>query len=398
MSNEIRDTSPIIVSHSSFESSSTNLDDVSGNRTGYYDEEFRKFNYTLILIEVILFAVGIWNLISATQVQDKSLGLYKVQLLWFGVGMIITGVTLLVHYSIFSRFAYVIYFASLALLVAVLFLGKATLGARRWIGVGAFRVQPSEFMKLAMVICLAKYFETDRTVGGYGLKDLVLPTLLVGIPAFLIMLQPDLGTAMIILLTYGSMMLFLKIRPRTLIALILSIAVAAPLAYNYALKPYQKQRIISFIDPAADPKGSGYNSLQSMIAVGSGQVFGKGYRKGTQSHLNFIPEHHTDFIFSVYSEEHGFVGSVILLTLLLALLFNGFNVAYQSNDKFAHLLALGITLILFWHTFVNIGMVTGLLPIVGVPLPLMSYGGSSLITTVVCIAILTNIANKKFMF
>ncbi len=365
---------------------------------GMQEEEFKKFNWTLLILEAVIFGIGIWNLISATTVADKSLGLYKTQLLWFGVGMILTGITLLFHYSFFSRIGYVVYFASLILLVAVLIAGKATLGAKRWIGFGNFRIQPSEFMKLSMVICLAKYFENDRTVGGYSFTQLILPTVLVALPCGLIMLQPDLGTAMIILLTYGTMLFFLKIEAKTLFVLIIAAAISLPVVYQFGLKPYQRQRLISFIDPTADPKGSGYNSLQSQIAIGSGKLVGKGFKKGTQGQLNFIPEHHTDFIFSVFSEEHGFVGSIILLVLYLAFLMNCTAIAYQSHDKFGLLLAVGISSIYFWHVFINMGMVMGMLPIVGVPLPFMSYGGSSLITSIIGVAILTNIANKKFMF
>jgi rod shape determining protein RodA len=194
------------------------------------------------------------------------------------------------------------------------------------------------------------------------------------------------------------MMLFMKIKPKVLISLLVILGLSLPLAYQFALKPYQKQRIISFVDPMSDPKGAGYNSIQSMIAVGSGKLLGKGYKKGTQSQLNFLPEHHTDFIFSVFSEEHGFVGSILLLSLYLIFLLYGLSITYQSHDKFAFLLALGLLLVFFWHVFVNMGMVMGLLPIVGVPLPFMSYGGSALITAMLITAILTNIANKKFMF
>ncbi|OFZ56745.1 MAG: rod shape-determining protein RodA [Bdellovibrionales bacterium RIFOXYC1_FULL_54_43] len=367
-------------------------------RVGLYEEEFKKFNWSLLIIALTLIGIGIFNLISATGVQDKSLGLYKNQLLWCGLGLALTALILLPHYSVFSRLAYVIYFANLLLLVGVLVFGKSSLGAKRWIGIGAFRIQPSEFMKLSLVICLAKYFETDRTVGGYGFKDLLLPGLLVMIPAGLIMVQPDLGTALTILATFVTMMLFMRVRTRTLVIIGICCAVALPTIYKFGLKPYQRQRIISFLDPMADPKGSGYNSIQSMIAVGSGQLLGKGYKKGTQSQLKFLPEHHTDFIFSVFSEEHGFVGCAIVLALYLGLLLNGLSVAYQSHDKFGLLLALGIVTVFFWHIFVNMGMVMGLLPIVGVPLPFLSYGGSSLVTSILGIAILTNIANKKFMF
>ncbi len=367
-------------------------------RVGYYEEEFKRFNWNLLLFQLLLFGIGLFNLISATAVEDKSQGLYRNQLLWFGVGLGLTGVVLLVHYSLFSRVAYFIYFGNLLMLVAVLLIGRSTLGARRWIGFGGVAFQPSEFMKLSLVICLAKYFESDRNVGGYRLKDLLLPALLVAIPCLLIMLQPDLGTAMIIILTSVSMMLFIKIHPKTLLMLGICAAIALPTAYKFGLKPYQRQRLISFIDPTADPKGSGYNSIQSKIAVGSGQLLGKGYRKGTQSQLNFLPEHHTDFIFSVFSEEHGFLGCIILLAIYLSFLLTGLSVAYQSNDKFGILLSIGVLTLFFWQIFVNMGMVMGILPIVGVPLPFLSYGGSSLLTSMLGVALLTNIANKRFMF
>jgi rod shape determining protein RodA len=386
------------MTHSSMESQLPGDDLGSLRFGGFQDEELKRFNWVLLAMELILFLIGIWNLHSATSVEDKSLGLYRNQILWFLVGMGLTGIILVFHYSMLGRVAYGIYFMNILLLVAVLIMGKASLGARRWIGFGGLRLQPSEFMKLSMVICLAKYLETDRTIGGYGLRDLILPGILVGIPVLLVMAQPDLGTAMIILLASASMMLFAKIKPRTLLLLATVALVTIPVAYQFALKPYQRQRIISFIDPMADPKGSGYNSIQSMIAVGSGQIFGKGYQKGTQSQLNFLPEHHTDFIFSVFSEEHGFFGCAILVLLYGIFLLNGLSVAYQSNDKFGMLCAVGILSIFFWHIFFNMGMVMGLLPIVGVPLPFLSYGGSALITAAIGVAILTNIANKKFMF
>ncbi|OFZ81665.1 MAG: rod shape-determining protein RodA [Bdellovibrionales bacterium RIFOXYD1_FULL_53_11] len=363
-----------------------------------YEEELKKFNWNLILLEIAIFGIGMWNLISATAVQDKSLGLYKHQLVWFVTALAATGLVLLVHYSLFSRLAYLIYFANLLLLVAVLFVGKSSLGAKRWIGFGFFHIQPSEFMKLSLIICMAKYFETDRTIGGYGLRDLLLPTVLVAVPVGLTMMQPDLGTALIMMLIGVSMFLFIKIQGRTLMMIAVCVAVAMPVAYKFALRPYQRQRLISFIDPQADPRGSGYNSIQSMVAVGSGKLFGKGYRKGTQSQLNFLPEHHTDFIFSVFSEERGFVGCVILLALYLAFMMGGLSVAHQSHDKFGILLSLGLLMMFFWHIVINLGMVMGMLPIVGVPLPFMSYGGSALVTAVLAVAVLTNIANKKFMF
>src|SRR4051812_42656433 len=229
------------MTHSWMESADQPMLEEGTLRVGMYEEELRKFNWNMLILEVILVGVGIWNLISATGVADKSHGLYKTQLLWFGLGMALTALILLLHYSLFSRLAYFIYFANLLMLVGVLAFGKSVLGAKRWLGFGGLGIQPSELMKLSLVICLAKYFETDRTVGGYRLRDLILPTLLVALPALLIMLQPDLGTALVILATYGSMMLFMRIQTRTLVTLLICVAVAVPAAYKFALKPYQRQ-------------------------------------------------------------------------------------------------------------------------------------------------------------
>lgn len=373
-------------------------DDPGYRRTYFTDEDTRTFNWTLLVIEVLIVTVGILNLVSATTVQDKSLGLYRTQLLWFGVGCAATGLLLVFHYSFLNRLGYLVYFLTLLTLVAVLFLGRETLGAKRWLHLGPASFQPSEFMKLAFVIGLAKYLASDNVTGGYGFKDLLFPTFLMAIPSLLIMKQPDLGTAIIVMAIFASMMLFVGVKRHVIITLLSLAVVAGPLVYRYGLKPYQRTRILAFLNPASDPKGASYNSIQSMVAVGSGRLVGKGYKKGTQSQRNFIPEHHTDFIFSVYSEEHGFLGSALLIGLYAIFLITGLTVAVQSNDKFALLTSFGICAMFFWQIFINLGMVTGLLPIVGVPLPLMSYGGSSMITSMCGVAILINVANKKFMF
>ncbi|MBI3544796.1 MAG: rod shape-determining protein RodA [Deltaproteobacteria bacterium] len=344
--------------------------------------------------------MGVLNLYSATFTEFVGHGLryWQSQLIWFGLGSVVAVVIMLVHYKLLSRIAYWVYFANVFLLLLTLVAGKASLGARRWIGAGGFYIQPSEFMKLSAVLAMAKYFETERVTSGYRLRDLWLPTMLILMPVALIMLQPDLGTAMIILLTFGSMMLFIKIEKKSLLLVFTVAALTAYPVYKFGLKPYQRQRLVSFINPMSDPKGSGYNSIQSMIAIGSGQFIGKGFKKGTQSQLNFLPEHHTDFIFAVFSEEHGFMGALVLLSLYVLFFLSSLNIAYVSHDKFGTLLALGIIMIFFWHVFINTGMVCGIMPIVGVPLPFMSYGGSSLITSLIGIAILTNISNKRFMF
>jgi rod shape determining protein RodA len=384
---------------STYSSMETNLDQhFDPNHSTTYEEEFKWLKWVPLILEIIIITIGMINLSSATAVEDHSLGLWKNQIVSIGLGAVITLILLVPHYSFLSRLAYLVYMGNMGLLLAVLAVGRSSLGAKRWISFGGFSLQPSELMKLSMVIFLAKFFENKNTSGGLKIKDLILPTIFVLIPVALIMVQPDLGTAMIILLVYGSMLLFLRLDPNLLLALVVVGAVSLPVVYNYGLKPYQRQRITTFVDPMSDPKGAGYNSIQSMIAVGSGQIWGKGYKKGTQAHLNFLPEHHTDFIFSVFSEEWGFVGCSVLLLFYGLFLMSGLSVAYQSNDKFASLLAFGITSIFFWHTFVNMGMVMGMLPIVGVPLPFLSYGGSALLTAMTGVAILVNIANKKYMF
>jgi rod shape determining protein RodA len=382
-----------------YTSMETNLDQqFDPNRMSNYEEEFKWLKWVPLILQILLLAVGMLNLSSATAVGDKSLGLWKNQAISIALGTVVTLVLMFPHYSILSRLAYFVYMGNLGLLLAVLAIGKSSLGAKRWITFGGFSLQPSELMKVSMVIFLAKFFENRHTTSGMTFKDLIMPTIFVMIPVALIIVQPDLGTAMIIMLVYASILMFLRIHPKTFIVLIMAVSVALPMIYNYGLKPYQRQRIVTFIDPMSDPKGAGYNSIQSMIAVGSGQLWGKGFKKGTQAHLNFLPEHHTDFIFSVFSEEWGFIGCGALLLLYALFIMSGLSVAYQSNDKFATVLAFGITSIFFWHIFVNMGMVMGMLPIVGVPLPFMSYGGSALLTAMSGVAILVNIANKKYMF
>ncbi len=383
----------------SYTSMETNLDQqFDPNRMTTYEEEFKWLKWVPLILEILLLTWGMINLSSATAVEDKSAGLWKTQMITIGIGTVGTLILMFPHYSFLSRLAYLIYMGNLGLLLAVLAVGRSSLGAKRWIGFGGFSLQPSELMKLSMVIFLAKFFENKNTTNGLKFKDLIMPTIFVLIPLALIIVQPDLGTAMILMLVYGSILLFLRISPKLLVLITIAAAVALPVVYNYGLKPYQRQRITTFIDPMSDPKGAGYNSIQSMIAVGSGQLVGKGWKKGTQAHLNFLPEHHTDFIFSVFSEEWGFAWCSILLLLYMLFIMSGLSVAYRSNDKFATVLAFGITSIFFWHIFVNMGMVMGMLPIVGVPLPFMSYGGSALLTSMSGVAILVNIANKKYMF
>jgi rod shape determining protein RodA len=358
-----------------------------------------KYDLNAVWMMLILIAIGIVNLYSATYASaGGEAQFWKQQTMWAFIGSIACGCAYFVHYRVLERFAYVAYAVNVLLLLAVLVVGKSVLGARRWLGFGAFSIQPSEFMKITIAWTLAKFFHDDQYREYYDLKALMIPALLVMIPVMLVMAQPDLGTALIILAVSFSMIFFVKVSPKLLLTIgIVGLTVSYPV-YRFGLKDYQRQRIYSFVNPQSDPRGTGYNSIQSMIAVGSGQFLGKGYKKGTQSQLNFLPEHHTDFIFPVFSEEHGFVGFLVLLVLYTTLLTSALKIAYGSNDKFGMLFAFGMCSLFFWHVFINIGMTTGIMPIVGVPLPFMSYGGSFMLACMLAVAILTNIANKKSMF
>lgn len=358
-----------------------------------------KYELNSVWSMIFLIGIGIINLYSATySSHGAEAQFWKQQAMWFVIGAVASICAYFVHYRVLERFAYTAYGINILLLIAVLIVGKSVLGAKRWLGFGAFTLQPSEFMKITIAWTLAKYFHDDQYRESYDIKSLLIPILLILIPVLLVMAQPDLGTALIILAVSASIILFVKVNTRLLLFIALAIAILLPVAYKFVLKDYQRQRILTFINPQSDPRGAGYNSIQSMIAVGSGQFLGKGYKKGTQSQLNFLPEHHTDFIFSVFSEEHGFLGFLALLVLYITLITNALKISYGSNDKFGMLFSFGLTALFFWHVFINMGMTTGIMPIVGVPLPFMSYGGSFLLSCMLSVSILTNIANKKSMF
>ena len=263
------------------------------------------------------------------------------------------------------------------------------------------QLQPSEFVKLAVIVLMARYFSRDETgarKGQYGLIDLWRPFLLILLPVALVMKQPDLGTALVTFFVAFTMVMFAKVRWRDLAILAVSGVAGSVFAWKRLLKPYQKDRVLTFLDPAAYAKGAGYHAIQSVIAVGSGQWGGKGWGEGTQNQLSFLPEQHTDFIFSVWAEEHGFLGGLLLISLYGFLVLAAIDVASNARDKFGSFLAVGVAGLFFWHAFINIGMVTGALPVVGVPLPLFSYGGSSVLADMLGVGILLNVSMRRFMF
>lgn len=360
----------------------------------------RKFDFNFALVILALNVIGLINLYSATHGANSTEvnRLFISQMFWLGVGWSGYVICTFIEYKFFVRLAFIIYGINLLMLVAVKFFGKVALGAQRWLDLGFFYFQPSETMKVALVLVLTPILARQSATRGMGVKELMLPLLLLAVPFILTVKQPDLGTALTLGAIASSMILFVGVRRNIIIPVVVAMGLLIPIAWNYALKDYQRERVHTFLDPARDPRGSGYNSIQSKIAVGSGKILGKGFRKGTQSQLEFLPERHTDFIFSVLSEEHGFVGSVTTLGLFCTLLLLGIRVASQARDKVGALLTIGILSILFCHMFVNIGMVIGLLPIVGIPLPLVSYGGSSLLTTLFGLGLISSVSFRKYLF
>ena len=363
-------------------------------------EKITKYDFSIVFISLILCGVGLFNIYSATGTStvEGVKGLFSRQLISVAVGIALMIFFVMIDYRKLGYLPYILYGVSILLLVVVLVLGRSAYGARRWISIGFLNLQPSELAKFSTILALARYFTYDINVEGYSLRDLLIPTLIAVVPAGLIVIQPDLGSGLLLLIAVFSLFAFLKIRRSSLIIVAVVASIAVPVVYNFALKDYQRKRVLTFINPELDPRGAGYNSLQSKIAVGSGRLTGKGYMKGTQTHLNFLPEHHTDFIFSVLAEEHGFIGSVVLLLLYALLFVSGVRIASKAGDKMGVLVAVGFTAMLFWQTFINIGMVTGIMPIVGVTLPFMSYGGSSVIMTFAVVGMLQSISIRRYMF
>jgi len=355
------------------------------------------FDWGMLGLTLLLAGVGVLTIYSAVTaglpVPERMI--YIKQLVWFGVGFFLMIVTFLFDYKKLDQWVFAIYAGSILLLVCVLIFGKHIGGARRWLALGPISVQPSEMVKIALIIILSRQYAKTATKKGLTLRELILPILLTAVPFVLIVKQPDLGTALLLVLIAGSITLFVKIERKSLLCIMGTGLISVPLVWSL-LKGYQKQRILTFLDPERDPLGAGYHIIQSKIAIGSGMITGKGFLKGTQNTLSFLPEQHTDFIFSVFAEEWGFVGSAVLILILLVFIVWGLNIAYGCRDPFGIILAFGITTLIFWQVFINIGMVMGLMPVVGIPLPFISYGGSSIITMMLGVGLLMNVSMRRF--
>jgi rod shape determining protein RodA len=355
-----------------------------------------QIDYGLVGLVLLLSGLGLVVLWSAGHGPDGEVAGYAArQLRWMAVGVAAMLAALALDYRHLDKWAVSLYVVHLILLAAVLVAGRTAMGAQRWLLVGGVRFQPSEFMKIAMAIMAAHLLAREAAPPPYGVRQVWKPVLAALVPAGMILLQPDLGTAVLVAGVGGAAVLFQGLRRRLLAGLGLAALAAAPLGWGF-LHDYQRQRILTFLNPERDPLGAGYHIIQSKIAVGSGQVLGKGFLQGTQVRLQFLPERHTDFIFSVLGEEWGLAGCGVVLFLYALLILWGIDIAAKAKDAFGRLLAVGVTSILFFHVAVNVGMVSGLLPVVGVPLPLFSYGGSSVLTTYAIVGILLSIRARRF--
>jgi rod shape determining protein RodA len=357
---------------------------------------YDQFPWHVALAVALICLVGIWNLASASRSAHGPVWIAQA---WFmAAGLVLALAITLFDHRAYQRLAWVFYVVVILLLLLVFVKGKVVMGARRWIMIGPLNLQPSELAKVAVIMTLASWFHVDeeRRKEPRGLIGMAIPIGITLLPAVLILRQPDLGTALVVVAIGGTMLLFSRVSWKTLGFLLAFAVVGANFAYPH-LKPYQKKRVETFLNPEGDALGAGYHAMQSKIAVGSGLGLGTGWGQGTQTMLSFLPEQHTDFIFSVWAEEHGFVGCLVLLLLYFLLVASSVDVAGNARDHFGHFLAIGVTAMLFWQTVINIGMVTGILPVVGVTLPLMSYGGSSVLSIFIGLGLLANVAMRRFV-
>jgi rod shape determining protein RodA len=352
-----------------------------------FGNKIKDLNFSIIGTITLLSFIGFALLYSAGGGSFSPWAFSQMTKFFVGFALMIA--VALLDINLLMRYAYVIYGVALVLLILVQIFGMIGMGAQRWISVGFFRLQPSEIMKIALVLTLGCYYHRLSLEDIESPRFLWVPLLLVFVPALLVLKQPDLGTAVLLIIIGVSLMFVAGVRLWYFLTAFGGLLVSMPIVWG-CLKTYQKKRILTFIDPEQDPLGSGYHILQSKIALGSGGVFGKGFLKGTQSHLNFLPEKQTDFIFTMFCEEFGLIGAFVLVTLYGLLIFQCLMIAVQCRSTFTRLLAFGIGMSLFIYVFINMSMVIGLVPVVGVPLPFISYGGTSLITLMVGVGILLN--------
>ena len=354
-------------------------------------------DWTLCALVLMIAGIGLIALSSATvgSPGQENYLMYQIYRIFAGIGVII--LTQFIHYRNWARLGFIMHLVVIGLLVLVLLYGTGGPGApvQRWLKIGPFFFQPSEFSKFTLVLALSHHFREFQTPKGNWLW-MIWPLILMAVPVVLIVKQPDLGTAMLLLIVFIPIIFMMGIRFKTIVTLGILTLASLPVLWIYVLKPYQKGRILTFLNPERDPLGTGYHIIQSKIAIGSGRVLGKGFGEGTQGQLNFLPAHHTDFIFSVFAEEWGFIGAMLVLVLFLTLALWSLAGVLKSKNRVSAIQITGIVAIIISHVLINIGMTTGLMPVVGVPLPFFSYGGSSMLSMMFGIGLLLNIRMRLF--
>lgn len=368
------------------------------NQAQTISEKFFNISFSYILFITLLATIGFVILYSAA---NGSWSPWAVnQLIRFGMGFVLMIVLALMDIRIFMRYAYVLYFITLLLLIAVEVGGHIGMGAQRWINFGIFKIQPSELMKISLVLALARYFHASSLQSIQSIRGIIVPMMMALIPAGLIVMQPDLGTSLMLVFTTVAIFFAVGVQIWKFVLVGAGALSVMPVAWHF-LHDYQKNRVLTFLDPERDPLGAGYHIIQSKIALGSGGVFGKGFMNGTQSHLNFLPEKHTDFIFTMLSEEFGMIGGVVIIFLNMLILIYSYSFAIRSSNYFGKLVAIGLATNYFLYVFINTAMVLGLIPVVGVPLPLISYGGTVMLSImasfgiILCVNINRNIQIGK---
>jgi rod shape determining protein RodA len=355
------------------------------------------FDWTLFITVAALAVIGVINLYSATSVARGAHSEdYIQQIYWLVGGGVLAAVVATIDYRHYERLGYALYAMGVVLLLLVFILGREIRGSSRWIYIGSYSFQPSEFMKLFLVIALAKYLHDDPKSEGRTLKDLVVPALIASVPTALVLLQPDLGTALILVLVFISICALTRVQTKSVLALGVTAGMLAPVFWSYGMRGYQSERINAWLNPNENILGYNWDPHQARIAIGNGGWFGQGFMRGSQNQFMFLHEQHSDFPFPVFAEEWGFVGSLFLVALYGLLVLWCVRVASMAKDRFGAVLAVGVASIVFWHAVFNLGMATGLLPIVGVTLPLFSYGGSSVMTILLGVGLVMNVSMRRY--
>jgi rod shape determining protein RodA len=345
---------------------------------------------------IVLAMIGCLLVYSATFFNEPGLGTFKRQMLWVVIGLILVAIILTVDYHVLFDIAPILYGIGIVLLIYLLLWGQLTANVKSWIRIGGFQFQPSEFMKVFTALMLARFFDSnDRAYLDF--RSFMKAMAIIGLPVGLIIIQPDFGTAASFFPLIAVAMFFGGIRPRIWAAMILVAMIALPVGWLAFLKPYQKERIMIFMNPERDPLGSGYQVTQAKIAIGSGGIHGKGFRHGTQGKFGFVPEHHTDFIFAVLGEEWGFVGVIVVLGLYLYLVFQALTFAKHARDRGGTFLIICLIMFFVFHVLINVAMQIGILPTTGIPLPLISYGGSSTMMFFIAIGLIANVDMRRFV-